>query len=85
MNFLREAFSDGGSASASRLMMAYHALIGSAWVTFVVYKNHTLPDAVTLTGITAFVTAPYAVNAFKNAVTAFAKTNGVPGANTPAA
>jgi len=86
MNFFREAFSENGAASSSRLMMAYHALVGSSWVSYVVWKNHAVPDAVTLAGITAFVTAPYAVNALKGAVTAFApKPNGgSPSANTPA-
>ncbi len=74
MNFLREVFSDGGQGSASRILMAYHAIIGSAWVCYFMYKSptHALPDAVTLAGITAFVTAPYAVNALKGAVTSFA-------------
>ncbi len=72
MNFLREAFSETtGTASASRLLMGYHALIGSAWVCFTVWKTHVLPDAVTLSGITAFVTAPYVINSFRNAVSAF--------------
>ncbi len=82
MSFLREVFSDGGSASASRLLMAYHALIGTAWVSFIVWKNHALPDAVTLAGITAFVVAPYGINAFKGAVMAFSP-NGGKGAPSP--
>lgn len=72
MNFWREAFSDNGTASASRLLMAYHAFIGSLWVSFICWKTHALPDPMTLGAITAFVTAPYAVNAFKGAITSFA-------------
>lgn len=72
MGFLKDAFSENGAASSSRLLMGYHALIGSSWVSYIVWKTHTLPDAVTLAGITAFVTAPYAINAFKGAVQSFA-------------
>jgi hypothetical protein len=32
-----------------------------------VLHTHTLPDAVTMAGITAFIVAPYGINAFKNA------------------
>lgn len=74
MSFLREAFSEGGQASSSRLMMAFHALAGATWVSYHIYAapTHPLPDAVTLSGVTAFVVAPYAINAMKGAAQSFA-------------
>lgn len=83
MSFLREVFSDGGQGSASRVMMAFHGVIGGACLLHVAFHTHALPDAVSVAGITGFVTAPYALNAAKNAISAFSK--GGNGANSPAA
>lgn len=82
MSFLREVFSDGGSGSASRVMMGFHAIVGAVGFGHVVYHNHAIPDAVTMAGLTAFVTAPYALNAAKNAITSFSS-KGSNGAATP--
>ena len=77
MAFFREVFSeDDGQGSASRIIMLVHALAGIGWVSFFVWKGdghgaHNLPDAVTFSGVTAFVTAPYAINKLHAAVTAF--------------
>lgn len=72
MSFLREAFSeDDGRGSASRLMMAVHAIFVGVWGTVFVHHTHTIPDAVTMAGLTSFVTAPYAMNKIHAAVTAF--------------
>jgi hypothetical protein len=71
MSFLREVFSDGGQGSASRVMMAFHAAVGAGAIGHVVYHTHAIPDAVTMAGVTAFVTAPYALNALHKAVGAF--------------
>lgn len=68
MSFLREVFSDGGQGSASRVMMGFHAFVGAAGFGHVVYHTHAIPDAVTMAGLTAFVTAPYALNALHKAV-----------------
>lgn len=76
MDFWRGVFSDNGSPSASRILMLLHFIIGSIWGTHVVYHTHTMIDAVTLAGLTAFVTAPYALNCARNAVTAFAGAGG---------
>ena len=78
MSFLRECFSEDGQGSASRLMMGFHALIGSIGFLHVVFHNHALPDAVTLAGLTAFVTAPYAVNALHLAVNSVSRAKGEP-------
>ena len=68
MSFLREVFSDGGQGSASRVMMFLHGLVGGGAIIHVVHHTHALPDAVSVAGITGFVTAPYALNVAKNAV-----------------
>ncbi len=69
MSFLRGVFSEPtGQPSASRVMMGLHALIGCAVIGHVAIHTHALPDAVSVAGITAFVTAPYAINQIKNAV-----------------
>jgi hypothetical protein len=69
MSYLREAFSEDGQASSSRLMMAIHALAGIAWVTYALVHDpaHKLPD---FSGVTLFVTAPYAINKFGSAASA---------------
>lgn len=72
LNFIKSIFSeDDGTGSASRLLLVLHSLVGCAWGTHVVVHTHTLPDAVSMAGVTAFVTAPYAVNKIHSAVTAF--------------
>lgn len=72
MSFLREAFSENGQASSSRLMMAFHAIAGTGWMSFFLHRNHALPDPVTIGAVTAFVCAPYGINAMKGAVQSFA-------------
>lgn len=64
MPFLREAFSEDGQASSSRLLMAFHAVAAASWITYHLATNagHPLPDAGTMVGLTTFVTAPYALN-----------------------
>lgn len=81
MSFIREVFSDGGEGSASRVIMAFHAVIGATCICYVTYHNHAIPDAVTIAGITGFVSAPYAINALHKAVDAI----GGKSANPPAA
>jgi hypothetical protein len=76
MSFIREVFSDGGSGSASRVMTCVHTLTGCACLGYVVHKTGVIPDAVTLGGLGAFSCVHYAVNAAKNAITAFSKPGG---------
>lgn len=68
--YLKQAFSDGGSPSSSRLLTAIHSLVACVVLLYVSIKNHGLPDGMTLTGLGAFSTAHYAVN---RATTAFGK------------
>ena len=83
MSFLREVFSDGGTGSASRVMTGVHTVTACVCLGFVVHKSGVIPDALTLGGLGAFSTIHYAVNAAKNAISAFSK--GANGANPPAA
>ena len=72
MNFIRQVFSeDDDRGSCSRVMMALHALAAIGWGTHFVIHSHAIPDPVTMAGLTGFITAPYAVNKFHAAVTAF--------------
>lgn len=78
MGFFREVFSEDGQGSASRVMMGLHAIAGVAFIAHVVIHNHAIPDAVTMSGLTAFVVAPYAVNKAHAAITAFTPNNKAP-------
>ena len=78
MSFLREVFSESKEGSASRVMMLIHGLAGIVWVTHVVIHEHKIPDAATLSGVTAFAAAPYAINKFQAGVAAIARGNGTP-------
>lgn len=72
MSFVREIFSeDDDRGSCSRVMMALHALAAIGWGTHYVVHTHTIPDPTTMMGLTSFITAPYVVNKFHAAVTAF--------------
>lgn len=67
-DFIRGVFSDGGDPSSSRILMFIHAALGGTWVTHIVFRaNGSIPDFGTMAGVTAFVTAPYAINQFRNA------------------
>ncbi len=69
VTFLREVFSENGEGSASRVMMALHALAGISFVGLFFWKQHVLPE---FSGVTLFVTAPYAINKLGSAVASFA-------------
>lgn len=71
--WLNKAFSDGGSPSSSRFLTAVHSLVACVVLAYVSFKNHALPEGMTLTGLGAFATAHYAVN---RATTAFGKDKG---------
>ena len=65
--YLLKALSDNGSPSASRLLTVLHSLVVCGCLIYLVAKNHVFPDGMTLTGLGAFVTAPYAINRATNA------------------
>lgn len=62
--FVKQAFSDNGQASSSRIIAAISTIASIAWISCLVHHNHALPDVATLGGVTAFGTAHYAVNRF---------------------
>jgi len=76
MNFWRGVFSDGDQPSFSRIATGMIVAFSLGWVTHLVWHNHTLPDTMTMAGLTAFMVSPYALNAAKNAATSFSPTNG---------
>lgn len=61
-NFLKRAFSDGGSPSSSRIISAVFSLSAIAWITHVVLHTHALPGGVETAGITALTTSHYVAN-----------------------
>lgn len=70
MNFLKAVFSESGEGSAARVMMAFHAVVGSVWVFHHLVHGHPLAE-VPWTGVTSFVCAPYAINKAQSAIAAF--------------
>lgn len=64
--YAKSAFSDNGTPSSSRLLTLFHSLVSCGCLIFVIAKNHVLPDGMALTGLGAFVTAPYAINRASN-------------------
>ena len=71
MSWLREAFSENGQGSASRLMFFLHSCASLGWGTHFVVHTHTIPDAATLAGLAAFAVAPYASNKMASAISSF--------------
>jgi hypothetical protein len=74
--FWKGVFSDGGSPSSSRVLMGLHSLFSCGCLAHATYHNHAIPDAVTLGGLAAFATAPYAVGQIKSMISAGKSQNG---------
>jgi hypothetical protein len=55
-SWLKALFSESGEASMSRTLAAGALVSGCAWITYLVWHNHVLPD---LGGLTVFVATPY--------------------------
>jgi hypothetical protein len=62
--FLKEAYSDNGAPSSSRIHTGALVLSVIIWLTVLVLHNHDLPDAVKIGAIAALIGAPYAINRF---------------------
>ncbi len=60
--FFKQAFSDNGSPSSSRIISAVCALAAIGWISHVVIHTHALPGGVETGGITAFTTSHYIAN-----------------------
>jgi len=65
MPFLKEAFSDNGQPSSSRVLTAVHSLGVLGLLATYSYHNHgNIPDIGTITALGGFATIHYAVNRF---------------------
>ncbi len=60
--FIKQAFSDDGQPSSSRLLTAATTASSIVALLSVVFKSGHLPDGMALTGLGAFASSPYAVN-----------------------
>lgn len=74
--FIREAFSENNTGSASRILAGMVVLSTIFWITYLVLRNHTMPD---LAGPSLFIgsgtAATYGINQAKSVVGAL-KGNG---------
>lgn len=70
LEFLKGAFSDGGTPSSSRIISAVCTIAAIGWITHVVVHTHALPDVASMGGVTAFGTSHYIAN---RVTTAFGK------------
>lgn len=64
--FLRQAHSENGQGSWSRLTSSGAFVAAVVWVSVVVHRLHTIPD---LSGVIAFICAPYSVNLIHGMIT----------------
>ena len=60
--FLKQAFSDNGTPSSSRLLTVPHSIAAIFVLIFVAVKTHTYPDAVQGSALGGFATVHYMVN-----------------------
>src|SRR5882724_8246634 len=60
--FIKQAFSDTGQPSSSRLLTAATTLSSIVALLVVVFKTGHMPDGMSLTGLGAFGSSPYPVN-----------------------
>jgi hypothetical protein len=62
INFCRDAFSENGTPSSSRILTAISMLCVLISYVYVSFHAGHLPDATSATGAAALGTAPYALN-----------------------
>lgn len=60
--YIKQAFCDSGAPSSARLLTALTVLTSAVGLLFVVFKTRVMPDGMTLTGLGAYATSPYAVH-----------------------
>jgi hypothetical protein len=75
-DFIKQAFSDNGSPSSSRIISAVCALAAIAWISHVVIHTHALPGMAETGGVTAFSTSHYIANKIGSSVESFSKKGG---------
>lgn len=67
-SFWRSVFSESdGTGSSSRVISAFLAVMTAVWISYVVFHEHHLPDAVTAGGLAALSTSHYVANKFAGA------------------
>lgn len=60
--YIKQAFCDNGTPSSSRLLTAFTTLTSAVALLYFVFKTHTMPDGLALTGLGGYASSPYAVN-----------------------
>ena len=69
MSFWKDAFSDGGAPSSSRVLTAFHSLCAIGVIANFSFHNHgAIPDFATIGGLATFSTVHYAVNRFSQGI-----------------
>jgi hypothetical protein len=61
-DYIKLAFCDNGTPSSARLLTAGTVLTSMVGLLFFIIKTHSMPDGMTLTGLGAYATSPYAVH-----------------------
>jgi len=62
IDFIKEAFSDNGTPSSSRVLTALHSLAAIFVLVFIASKTRKYPGADEATGLGVFATVHYGVN-----------------------
>ena len=66
--YLKNAFSDNGTPSSSRLLTVPHSLVAMGSIVYMTVKTGGHPDAITIAALGGFATVHYAVNRASNMV-----------------
>jgi len=61
-DYIKLAFSDAGQPSSARLLTAVTVLTSAIGLLFVIFKTHTMPDGMGLTGLGTYAVSPYAIH-----------------------
>ncbi len=67
-DFIKKLFSESGEASFGRICSFLCLIAGIAWASYIVCKNAVIPD---LTGVIAFISAPYTIGKINETVQKF--------------
>lgn len=63
-------FSENGEGSSTRVFTGFLIFAATAWISFLVFVNHAIPD---ITGIIGLIGVLYGINKAASAVEAFKK------------
>jgi hypothetical protein len=69
LDFIKQAFSDNGTPSSSRLLTVLHSLVACSAVVYIIIRSplHTIDGGVAA-GLGGFATVHYGVNRISNAM-----------------